>query len=603
LTQPLPTAPRPAVLDLELQAVAAAVGGLRKQLQYATQRILALYISFAGSLGNELPTHLRRTFADAAAQVIAAVAFTNRATLQALVRQALALGAADAAYTGTAAAAAAAAQPVRPELEDWVQQIVGTLAQRVFATIASAQALPQILRPGDHKTVMVIVGKLNEAGNIAERDTRWAVNAAYNQSFRDRADAQRVPVVWVAEFDACLHCLAYSGEVAQPGRPFPLDLTFYRDPAGDPKPLKHPPSRVLWGPPLHPNCVPAGTVVSGPPVEIAYRRWHAGELVELRTKNGHVLSVTPNHPILTPQGWIEAGLLERGSHVVRRRWGESFALGPDENDQPALIEQVFGAARVALGVPSVRVPVTAEHFHGDGVDGDVDVVPTRRFLDRGGQIGQPLQQQAFVGASGFGAHLTGAGTLFQQALGSRTARDATLASQGARAVLLGGLVGGDNLVGFSPPTDLDTGFLEPLREGYPTDPAGSRKLLDALAGQITTDEIVQVVRVAFAGHVYNLQTSDGWYSANGIITHNCRCSLELYLGSDNYPVMPWETEEFTVAQALKREAERTVLRGEAGVDSQPALVRAASALLSRGTRLPVTHQRRARRAIKTGRFR
>lgn len=335
MTQPLPTAPRPAVLDLELQAVAAAVGGLKRQLQYATQRILALYISLAGSLDNELPLHLRRVFADAAAEIIAAVAFTNRAALQALVRQALAMGAADAAYTGTAAAAAAAAQPVRPELEDWVQQIVGTLAERVFATIASAQALPQILRPGDHKTVMVIVGKLNEAGNIAERDTRWAVNAAYNQSFRDRADAQRVPVVWVAEFDACLHCLAYSGEVAQPGRPFPLNLTFYRDPSGEAKPLKHPPGRVLWGPPLHPNC---------------------------------------------------------------------------------------------------------------------------------------------------------------------------------------------------------------------------------------------------------------------------RCSLELYLGSQGYPVMPWETEEFTVAQALRREAERTVLRGEAGVDSQPALVRAASALLSRGTRLPVTHQRRARRAIRAGRF-
>lgn len=336
MTQPLPTAPRPAVLELELQAVQAAVGGLRRQLQRATQRILALYIGLAGSLDQELPGHLRQDFADAAARIIAAVAFTNRAALQALVRQALALGAQDAAYTGTAAAAAAASQPVRPELEDWVQTLVGTLSERVFATVAAAQSLPHILRPADHKTVMVVISKLNEAGNIAERDTRWAVNAAYNQSFRERANAASLAVVWVAEFDACLHCLAYSGEVAQPGRPFPLDLTFYRDPAGNPKPLRHPPGRVLWGPPLHPNC---------------------------------------------------------------------------------------------------------------------------------------------------------------------------------------------------------------------------------------------------------------------------RCDLELYLGSDNYPVMPWETEEYTIAQALRREAERSVLRGEAGVDSQPALVRAAGALLARGSSLPVTVQRRARRAVKAGRFR
>ena len=150
MTQPLPTAPRPAVLDLELQAVERVVGGLRAQLQRATQRILALYITYAGSLDNELPGHLRRSFADAASQIIAAVAFTNRAALQALVRQALAVGASDATYAGATGTAALAAQPVRPELEDWVQQIVGTLAQRVFATVASAQALPQILQPADY---------------------------------------------------------------------------------------------------------------------------------------------------------------------------------------------------------------------------------------------------------------------------------------------------------------------------------------------------------------------------------------------------------------------------------------------------------------------
>lgn len=335
MTQPLPTAPRPHVLDLELQAVQAVVGGLKRQLQRATQQILALYASLAGGVDQPLPNHLRRTFADAAAQIIAAVAFTNRASLQALVRQALAMGASDATYAGAAAAAALAAQPVRPELEDWVQALVGTLAERVFATLAAARALPHILQPADPKTIMVVISKLNEAGNLAERDTRWAVNAGYNQSFRDAADRQGIPVVWVAEEDACLHCLAYSGEVAQPGAPFPKDLTYYLGPNGERKPLRQPPGLVLWGPPLHPNC---------------------------------------------------------------------------------------------------------------------------------------------------------------------------------------------------------------------------------------------------------------------------RCDLELYLGSQGYPVAPWEREETTIAQALKREAQRSVLRGVAGHESQPALVRAASALLSRGTSLPVTVQRRARRAIKAGRF-
>jgi hypothetical protein len=51
--------------------------------------------------------------------------------------------------------------------------------------------------------------------------------------------------LWVAERDACLHCLAYQGRVAPVEGSFPRGLTFAD------KPLKNP---RLAGPPLHPNC-------------------------------------------------------------------------------------------------------------------------------------------------------------------------------------------------------------------------------------------------------------------------------------------------------------------------------------------------------------
>jgi len=332
---PLPTAPLPEVLELEQLAVARVTGRLRRQLQLATQQILALYISLAGGLDQPLPGHLRRSFADAASAIIARVAVTGRDELWALVKQALATGARNAAVS-EAVAAALAAGPGRPEVEDWVQSLVDTTTSRARAILTAAQALPHILQPADQRTVMTIVARANQALTTLERDTRWAVNAGYNQGVREATDDAGVARVWVAEFDACLHCLAYSGEVAGPGRPFPRDLTYYVGPDGNLKPLRHPPGLLIWGPPLHPNC---------------------------------------------------------------------------------------------------------------------------------------------------------------------------------------------------------------------------------------------------------------------------RCSTEPYLGSQGYPVAPWESEETSVAQALKREAARSVLRGEAGVDSQPALVRAASGLLSRGTSLPVTVQRRARKAIKAGRFR
>lgn len=52
----------------------------------------------------------------------------------------------------------------------------------------------------------------------------------------------------------------------------------------------------------------------------------------------------------------------------------------------------------------------------------------------------------------------------------------------------------------------------------------SRDSLTPFAGQIVTDRVVELRRRGFRGHVYNLQTATGWYVANGILTHNCRCA-------------------------------------------------------------------------------
>ena len=42
---------------------------------------------------------------------------------------------------------------------------------------------------------------------------------------------------------------------------------------------------------------------------------------------------------------------------------------------------------------------------------------------------------------------------------------------------------------------------------------------------VGVEDIVSINRESFSGHVYNLDTDDGYYIANGIITHNCRSVL------------------------------------------------------------------------------
>lgn len=72
-----------------------------------------------------------------------------------------------------------------------------------------------------------------------------AVNRAGNEGTTAVADAAGLPTVWVAETDACVHCLAYAGQVCKPGGTFPGGLTYGRK--------SYYPSRIAT-PPRHPRC-------------------------------------------------------------------------------------------------------------------------------------------------------------------------------------------------------------------------------------------------------------------------------------------------------------------------------------------------------------
>ena len=120
----------------------------------------------------------------------------------------------------------------------------------------------------------------------------------------------------------------------------------------------------------HPNCFPAGVMVSGPRVLASSQRWYSGPLVEIETAGGHFLSVTPNHPILTPDGWAAAGELIEGGYVISRASADGVLGGihPDKYQRPTLIEQVAATLGGSSSVTAIGVPGSAEDFHGDGCE-------------------------------------------------------------------------------------------------------------------------------------------------------------------------------------------------------------------------------------------
>jgi hypothetical protein len=81
--------------------------------------------------------------------------------------------------------------------------------------------------------------------NYAKQVARHSTNEASNDALTTVSHTVDVVVsVWRAERDACVHCLAYQGEIDN-GKGYPAGLTF-----GD-KPLDN---KKVPKPPLHPNC-------------------------------------------------------------------------------------------------------------------------------------------------------------------------------------------------------------------------------------------------------------------------------------------------------------------------------------------------------------
>ena len=119
------------------------------------------------------------------------------------------------------------------------------------------------------------------------------------------------------------------------------------------------PNWSRYAPPNGYNCFSAGTLVQGKAVA-ALRAWYAGELVELTTESGRRLTVTPNHPLATCNGFVPAGSIREGEEVFAYRDGVDGSLvgGVDPQDAPVKIEEVFDALAVRNG-PAARLGACA----------------------------------------------------------------------------------------------------------------------------------------------------------------------------------------------------------------------------------------------------
>ncbi len=329
----------------------------------------------------------------------------------------------------------------------------------------------------------------------------------------------------------------------------------------------------------HIGCVLPGTRVVATGIERAYRAWYDGPVLELALQGGQRLTVTPNHPVLTPDGWLPAEFLSPGSDIVRGPFAEGeITLGREHiADGPPLIEQVFAA------LPMVRrVLITASEFHGDGrlMDGDIDIVGADGQLRCAcGAAGlQPLHEQHLIGRAvpqaglvgsgmlglllrtqlapyrrligrlgqaltGRGRHLThalvhslrtiaGSDASLHQALAYQAPGDSESPTQ--RQFGFPGLVPRDKDIGFNilpGAAHNHASIPEDAVELSLRDGESLTQVLRRVPFTVRLNKLVSVTRRQYAGHVYDLQTDSSLYQTPGAIVHNCRCA-RLPVGDD-----------------------------------------------------------------------
>lgn len=134
-------------------------------------------------------------------------------------------------------------------------------------------------------------------------------------------------------------------------------------------------------------CVAGDTEVEAVGATHAARRPYEGTMIRLRVadhlgsggSDDHGVTVTPNHPVLTERGWVAAGEIQEGDHLVRRSLvQDGSGLDPDVQRKPATIAEAFDAAAdVRTPERIVRVPVDLDSHRPDGY---VDVVPINGVL-------------------------------------------------------------------------------------------------------------------------------------------------------------------------------------------------------------------------------
>lgn len=309
------------------------------------------------------------------------------------------------------------------------------------------------------------------------------------------------------------------------------------------------------------NCFLPGTRVRGRFVAGSKARYD-GVAVRLVAADGSELTVTANHPVLTPAGLIVATELRKGDYLYRYRDQIEHPVGvTDLHGQlvEARIEQVVGSL-MQIG-HSVFAGVHAVDFHGDGAacEEQVEIVTTEGMLvtNLDAKAAKTLDKLQLEHPDAVRSSPQSSALFDFQGFDLPPSRRLGVCSKSL--ALFAGQSAHTQLGGVASTPDCGAAVAQASNKRRPADSESSRQSQDGLAGQESGAYLVEIVDVQafhYAGPVFDLEEVSGLMIAEGLITSNCKCSMtEVLVDEKGEPLAPGIVE-------------RTRRRGEEWNDGQ-----------------------------------
>ena len=364
----------------------------------------------------------------------------------------------------------------------------------------------------------------------AIRSARTIVTGAENKGRQDsyaRAEADGIILQkeWISTNDSrTRHShAALDGAIVDQDKKFDNGLMFPGDPSGRPEEVY--------------NCFIGETkVASDSDVVRSYKHKYNGKIISVKTAGGVQFSCTPNHPILTPCGWVAAELLNNGDNILVTN-GENnvFArVNPYIKHRFPRIDAIHKFGKKFGGERACGLSV---NFHGDISTADVEVVTHKRLLRNGRDSGGGNCINKFLFKLS-NKTLSCFGSLFEH---FRSVCKTSFGFVGRKCKSLSFFkcsVSHSCEHGFGTVTNRNIILTEYSINDLPADTVIDGELLDRLSSKVFLDTIVSVDVSVLSTHVYNLQTENGYYFVNSIvpqdaeksngifaIAKNCRCTV------------------------------------------------------------------------------